>query len=188
MKVYFVGSISGKKLYLKNYKHIVNSLSEFGCEVIENTIKPTEEDVKTLSDEDKVKYYRRVLKWIDYSDIVVAEVSHPSIGVGHEVSVAIEKQKPVILMHVDGYSPHFMEGLKTDKLCVVKYEFNDLNNVLKDALEFASDQQDTRFNFFISPKIGTYLDWVSKRKRIPRAVYLRKLIEEDIKRNKEFEG
>jgi hypothetical protein len=53
--------------------------------------------------------------------------------------------------------------------------------------DYLSDTQDVRFNFFISPQIGNYLDWVSKNKRIPRAVYLRRLIEEDMKNNKEYE-
>jgi hypothetical protein len=45
---------------------------------------------------------------------------------------------------------------------------------------------DTRFNFFISPKIGNFLDWIAKKKKLPRAVYLRKLIEDDMDKNKEY--
>ena len=54
------------------------------------------------------------------------------------------------------------------------------------ALDYVSSAQDVRFNFFISPTIGLYLDWISKNKRIPRAVYLRKLIEEEMRENKEY--
>ena len=61
-----------------------------------------------------------------------------------------------------------------------------VEEALKLALDYASDQMDTRFNFFISPKHGNYLDWISKNKKVPRAVYLRRLIEKDMDENKEY--
>jgi hypothetical protein len=56
--------------------------------------------------------------------------------------------------------------------------------VLEKAIEYAINQQEVRF---ISPNIGRYLDWISKVKKIPRSVYLRALIERDMKENTEFE-
>ena len=36
----------------------------------------------------------------------------------------------------------------------------------------------------LKPKIANYLDWIARKKRTPRAVYLRRLIEEDMKASK----
>jgi hypothetical protein len=71
-------------------------------------------------------------------------------------------------------------------MIVIKYDATNLREQLKCALSFAQNNVDTRFNFFISPSIGNYLDWISKNKNIPRSVYLRTLIEKDMVINKEY--
>jgi hypothetical protein len=187
MNIYFVGSIAGKKNYLENYQKVVEILKKFGHKVFEITLKPSKEYVYTLSDEKKVKQYRRVLSWINKTDIMVAECSYSSLGVGFEISLAVEKGKPVIVLYEEGNAPHFLEGIKSEKLTVVKYKLHGLENLLKGALEFASEQMDTRFNFFISSRLASYLDWISRKKRIPRAVYLRQLIRKAMKRDRIYQ-
>jgi hypothetical protein len=45
-----------------------------------------------------------------------------------------------------------------------------------------------RFNFFVSPKILTYLDWVGQKRMIPKSVFLRNLIEREMKKDRDFKG
>lgn len=188
MKIYFIGSISGKEKYLENYQKIVGTLESQGHTVIENTLKPSQEYVyDEITDDEKVKYYKQVLKWINKADVVVAEASHSSLSVGHEISVALEKSKPVVVLYTEGNAPHFLEGITSDRLIIENYNMNNLASVLNASVDYASDQQDTRFNFFISPKIANYLDWISKSKRLPRAVYLRNLIEDHMTDNQEYQ-
>ncbi len=188
MKVYFVGSIAGKTKYKENYEHIISILEEMGNKVVENTMGPTLDQVYSLTDEGKIEQYRSVLKWIQSSDILVAEATHPSLGVGYEISLALEKGKPVVVLYSEGNAPHFLEGYENEKLVILKYRPEDLKDTLTDAVKFASEQADIRFNFFISPSIATFLDWISKEKRIPRSVYLRRLIENDIKNYPEYQA
>jgi hypothetical protein len=185
MKIYFVGSISGREKYLKNYQAIIRKLKKLDHEVIENTISPKKEWVYSLTDKQKVEYYKQVLDWINGVDVVVAESSYSSISVGHEISVALEKEKPVIVLYKEGEASHFLRGIDSEKVQVIKYDDKDLGPILEQAINKASFQADTRFNFFISPRIVNYLDWIAKKKRIPRAVYLRRLIEKDMKRSEE---
>ena len=186
MKIYFVGSISGKDRYLKHYQKIISSLKQLGHEVSEITLEPTKEYVYGMSDEKKVEQYKRVLKWISDADVVVAEGSYSSMGVGYEISLALEKGKPVIVMYEEGQSAHFLEGIESDRLAITKYRIENLDKVLEDALDFSSKQRDTRFNFFISRRLSSYLDWISRKRRIPRAVYLRQLIRKEMQRKREF--
>jgi hypothetical protein len=186
MKVYFVGSISGKDKYFQNYNRIVDFLKKEGHKVYEITLKPSKGFVYNLSDEEKVEQYKRVLSWITDADVIVAECSYSSLGVGYEISLALEKGKPVVALYEEGHAPHFIEGIKSEKLAVVKYSLDDLHKTLKDAIEFVSEQMDVRFNFFVSPRIVNYLDWIAKQRKMPRAVYLRRLIEKDMVKNKDF--
>lgn len=188
MKVYFVASIRGKTRFLENYKQIVGFLQAKGFDIIENTLKPTEKEVYALSDRGKIDYYRKVLRWLSQVDLVVAEASFSSLGVGHEISLALEKNKPVIVLYETGQAPHFLQGIQSDRLIVVKYDLSDLSDVLLRALDRASAQTETRFNFFLPRKLIVYLDWISKKKRLPRAVYLRQLIRSEMQRNREFQS
>jgi len=189
MKVYFVGSITGKKQYLENYRRIVEALKKLGVDVAENTLEPTEDYVKSLPDDGKVEYYKKVLQWINAADIVIAEGSYQSIGVGHEISLAIGKGKPVVVVHQKGtYAAHFLEGIRSDKLMVLQYDLDELEDVIKEAIDYAAEQVDTRFNFFISPKHQHYLDWISRKRMVPRAVHLRKLLERDMAEDKEYQA
>jgi 2'-deoxynucleoside 5'-phosphate N-hydrolase len=186
MKIYFVGSISGRKKYLSSYKLIVETLKKAGHQVTENTIEPTDDYVFNLTDDQKVEYYKQVLKWIRLSDVLVTEVSHPSLGIGHEISLALERGKPVLALYTEGQAPHFLEGMGSDQIAVVKYDEQNLRTELASALDFVSQSADTRFNFFISPKHVQFLDWVAQTKKIPRSVYLRQLIEKDRDNHQEY--
>jgi hypothetical protein len=145
------------------------------------------EDALNKTDEQRIKYYKQVLAWIASSDVVVLEVSFPStLHIGHEITLALDKGKPVVALYKKGFEPSFFLGLEHEKLLWVEYTDADLEKSLTDSLDFALQQSDVRFNFFISSQIGIYLDWISKNKRIPRAVYLRKLIEEEMQHNSEY--
>lgn len=189
MKIYFSGAIAQKDVFGKYYDSIVSCLKKMGHEVFEDTTVTSLTDAVNKTDKERMDYYKKVLKWIAGSDVVVVEVSFPStLHIGHEITIALEKGKPVMGLYREGYEPSFFLGLQDEKLMWVKYSDDSLDKDLKYAMELISEKIDTRFNFFISPKIGNYLDWVSKKKRLPRAVYLRKLIEEDMKKNREFEA
>ena len=188
MKIYFTAAISQKPQYGVYYDRIVQCLEKLGHKVVhEHITKVSMQDVSSESDEKKVKYYRDVLRWITEADIVIAETSFPStLNVGHEVSLSLEKGKPVIALHLKGKESVFFSGNQSEKLVYESYTESTLESVLESSLEYASDRQDVRFNFFVSPDIQQYLDWVAKYKRTPRAVYLRELLERDMRENKEW--
>jgi hypothetical protein len=128
-------------------------------------------------------------KTIANCDVVVCEASFPStISIGHEVSVALDKGKPIIALYQPKKEPGVLEGINSERFMLLEYTQKDLKEVLDYGMEGAVEQIDVRFNFFISPKISKYLDKVSKETKTPRAVYLRNLIEEDMDSNDEYNG
>ena len=190
MKAVFVASHSQSKDLESFYKRILVVLEEMGCSVFTGSLFEKNKKEELLKDQ-KVRevWYKTSIKKIREADVVIVEASYPSTAnVGHELTYALDLGKPVIVLYLTGRDPMFLKGRVDDKLAIIPYTDDDLEQVLKNALDYAISVQDTRFNFFISPEIGAYLDWISKNKRIPRAVYLRRLIEEDMKSNKEYNG
>lgn len=190
MKIYFTGALSGKEKYLENYKAIVAHLRLRGHKVFAEHIltEGKEKQVKQQTAEDRENVYKDLLKKIKTSDMVVAEISTPSVSIGHEITNALEMSKPVIIMHIPGETSSLLEGKVDEKLHIVTYNLENLNEVLDKALEEARLKMDVRFNFFVSPKILAYLDWVAQKRMVPRSVFLRNLIEREMKKDKEFKG
>ncbi len=188
MKIYFVASISGKKIYTENYKKIVKELEHLGHKVISDHILGVNSlDLNRESPEDRIKHNKQLNKWLSSIDVVVAEVSYPSVSVGYELAIALEKGKPVLALHVAEKTPVALVGEPSDRFMMEPYTLDDISRDLKLLLEQLADQMDVRFNFFVSPKIVSYLDWIAKKRRMPRAVYLRRLIEDDMKKNRDYE-
>ncbi len=187
MKVYFTASMSGKEELGSHYQKIVDTLQEMGHNVIADHVLGVDaKDLKEESKEEREKHFHKVKKWISGAEIMVAEVSHSSTNVGYEISLALEREKPVLALYVKDKVPVLLVGIAYDRLALVPYEMEGLKATLESNVDDLKEQMDVRFNFFISPKIGSYLDWIAKHRRTPRAVFLRRLIEEHMQKNKEY--
>ena len=128
------------------------------------------------------------MREINKADVIVAEVSFPStINVGHEVGLALDKGKPVVALYAEDKGSPFFEGIGSDLFFYNEYSPIDVDSFLPKLMDDVIKRVDVRFNFFISPEIGRYLDWVNQKRKIPRAAFLRGLIEKAMKLDKEFE-
>jgi hypothetical protein len=189
MMVYFSASIYQRKEYGAYYKRIVSWLENKGYKVKHDhiTSAPDLEKISKSPKEENEAYYKNAVKWMMNADLIVIEASFPStLNIGHEISVGLEKGKPVVVMFEKGKSSAFLDGLNSDRLLLIEYDDANLEEMLEEAVDFAKNQADTRFNFFISPRHSTYLDWISQHRRIPRSVYLRNLIKRDMEENPDF--
>lgn len=181
MKVFFNASLTGRKDYEDNYRAIDEIIRKSGHKLIASpTFTAHSNDVRSETIDQAEEYFKKLERWIKQSEINVFEVSYPSLGIGTEVAMSLQYNKPTIALHVKGINPYILQGNSNDKLQLLEYTLEDLEDTLSYALDYASHIQDVRFNFFVSPKITAYLDWIAKHKRIPRSVYLRDLIERDM--------
>jgi len=148
MKVYFTAAISALSQYGDNYKKIVSSLEDLGHTVIADHIlkKSLTQVLYQEKPEEHEAYYKSMIKNISSSDLLVAEVSFPStVHVGHELTLALEKDKPVLALFIKGKRPVLFWGITSDKFYATEYELGDLKKTLKDAIEYLTEQMDTRF-------------------------------------------
>lgn len=193
MKLYFCAAIYAKDSYGTDYNIIVEQLRSLygkGSVVSEHITGVDLKSIKKQEGGSRIDFYKSVDRWIKSSDVFVAEVSFPSsINVGHEMTRALDYEKPVLALYQKGKSPMFLEGFQNDKFILAEYDPKDkagLERLVKKSIKKLMKATDIRFNFFISPEISRYLDWVAKYKRIPRSVYLRDLIENEMEENTEY--
>ena len=119
MNIYFACSLTGGREYESVYQTIVKALVEKGHQV------PTAHLAETgvmaveaaLSPEE---VYSRDVAWVRSCDILVAEVSVPSHGVGYEIGFALGIGKPVLALYQNGRKVSKMISGNPDKNLAVK--------------------------------------------------------------------
>ncbi len=187
MNIYYTASARGIKHFQSKYKKIYDTIGKLGHKNLDDLVlKISEEKFYEGSQEDQTLFYEQTMKLIKSADTVILEVTVPSFSMGYVLHKALEMGKPVIALYQSGNPPYFAQGIENEKLQVIEYDDESLQDTLVDAIEYAQGKADVRFNFFISPAIGNYLDWISKVKKIPRSVYLRNLIEKNMEDNDEY--
>ena len=97
MKIYFAGSIRAGRDDQEVYQRIIRGLMELGPVLTEHVGSPELTEVGDDGPSDD-EIYRRDMGWLDEADVVVAEVTVPSLGVGYEIGRAELLGKPVICL------------------------------------------------------------------------------------------
>lgn len=97
MKIYFCGSIRGGRDLALRYERIIGMLRGYGMVLTEHvgSDEVIQAKDRALTDQE---IHDRDMAWIRESDLLVAEVTVPSLGVGYEIGRAIELGKPVLCL------------------------------------------------------------------------------------------
>lgn len=133
--VYFAISISGGRDNLETGKEIVKLLKEkFNFEVLsEHVVK--DDAWKYDSQFPTQHVFERDMKWIEESVCLIAEVSSPSLGVGYEISHALNLKKPVLCLvkkDVDDKLSKIIRGNTSTYIRVVSYKnIKDIESIIR---------------------------------------------------------
>jgi len=107
MNIYFSCAITGGRQDQLIYAALVEALLEDGHVVPTSSLaSPAVMEAEAIVSPQDV--YERDVAWVNACDVVVAEVSTPSHGVGYEIALAICRGKPVLCF--------FQEGRRVSKM------------------------------------------------------------------------
>jgi len=95
-KIYFCGSIRGGRSDREIYAGLIQHISKYATVLTEHIGDPLVGADHELTDK---QIHDRDLKWLQESDLVIAEVSQTSLGVGYEIGRAIEMKKPIVCLY-----------------------------------------------------------------------------------------
>ena len=97
-KVYFAGSIRGGREDAAVYKRIIDYINTTDTVLTEH-IGLGSLSVKARTKEDDVHIYERDTEWLRSSDVLIAECTNPSHGVGYELAYAEALNIPVHIFY-----------------------------------------------------------------------------------------
>lgn len=127
MKIYFSGSIYGGRQKLETYKKLVKELQKYG-EVLDAEVA----DENVLIDEQGKsdnEIFENLEKELNQADLVFAEVTVPSLGVGYEIGYADKSNKRIIGIYDKTVVPKITTMLRGNKrLKIIPYE--DINEII----------------------------------------------------------
>lgn len=134
MDIYFSCAITGGRQDQAVYAHIVHFLQSHHHHVL--TAHLSNVDIlKTESQADAAQVYQRDVDWVQQCHALVAEVSTPSHGVGYEIALALQMQKPVLCCYRAGCKVSKMIlGNPHPALFICQY--NDPSNLEGDLQDF----------------------------------------------------
>jgi len=125
MKIYFAGSIRGGRNDKELYLQLIQHLAKYGQVLTEHIgdVNLTELGEDGPSDE---WIYNRDMSWIQESDVVIAEVSTPSLGVGYEIGKAENMNKKMLCLYRNQQNKRLSAMISGNpNVKIVKYETLD---------------------------------------------------------------
>jgi len=185
MKIFFCASIRGKRGEL--YQRIVRILKNRARKVFANHILRTnQKKMDAWTPAEKDLYHKRVLENLRKSDVVVAEISYPSMSIGYLIALSVSWQKPTIVLFFGKEAPNILSSLESfGHLRVIEYQdIKEMEQYLKREIDLAIKELDIRFTMLLPPEIVNFLNKVSREKNVPKSVYIRNLIKENMKTKK----
>lgn len=173
LNVYFSGSSSEFDTRKELYSEIIRSINLLGSKLTYDW----------TNDKEKLKpseIFEKASEGIKNADVVVAEISFPSIGVGQQIGLALSWKIPVISLHQLGSSQvsKFAMGMESPYLQIKEYEIKNINDILDKSFASIINKQFERFNFISTKEINDYLEKKSKEQNISKSQYLRRIVRE----------
>ena len=136
MKIYFACSITGGREFEPAYQAIVRALAENGHDVLTaHLAEPAA--IKSEAALSSNEVYARDVEWIRASNVLIAEVSVPSHGVGYEIGFTLGIGKPVLALTEEGRKVSKMISGNPDPNLTVK-TYKSIEDAIKTALVFLS--------------------------------------------------
>ena len=94
MKIYFAGSIRGGRSDVGLYHRMIEYLKRDHTVLTEHV-----GDLSLQKSSTDTAIYNKGTAWLRESDVVIAECSNPSLGVGYELAYAEKCEKPVHIFY-----------------------------------------------------------------------------------------
>ena len=98
MKIYFAGAIRGGRDETDIYNNIITYLSS-KAEVLTEHVGSSEPTTIGETNRSDREIFMRDMEWLQSADLVIAEVTTPSLGVGYELGIATKLKIPVLCLY-----------------------------------------------------------------------------------------
>ena len=104
LKVYFACSIRGGRDQSSSYEQLIDYIKERA--IVLSEIFADQKLTAEGMNKPNYDIWKTDMDWVSEADVLIAEVSQPSLGVGYEIAKAEEMEKPILCLY------RYQEGSK----------------------------------------------------------------------------
>jgi nucleoside 2-deoxyribosyltransferase len=184
MKVFFIGDRKGSKKD-EVYNDIISIIQKQGAKVDKTHFDRTSDEDSQHVEEAYILYMNSLKE----CDVVIAEVTDMSSGIGFMIATALNLKKPVLTLFDNKSSRNpskTLTGARNKLLEFAEYSNSSLEQKINKFLISAKQKLDTKFILIIPAEIDRYLEWASTEKRMHKAQIVREAIEKVMDGDKEW--
>jgi len=194
MKVYFTCSTAEFFKYRDSYFQIRNYLIENGYTLTRDWLPHTEEALKqgrTDINRNIKQIYQDCIRSIKEADLVIIEDTVSNFSTGHQITVALQHQKPTLVIWQGRkhrqFKQMFIHGIDSDYLQVSEYSPNKLLEIIQIFItKYESITERNRFHLVLNSLERNYLDWAQYTKNRSRTKVIREALRWEIEKDEEY--
>lgn len=166
MKVFFSCSTNNILSHKDAYEAIVLAIKEEGHDLTRNWLKKSIELAsQKVPDIKRGDHYSLVMSAIISADLVILDSSVQSMSIGHQLTFALDKGKPTLLlanMSEESMKDLFISGSKSSFLTMKNYEnVSEIPKIVKDFLRKNSSKSKIRFQIVLDKPQHDYIEWAA---------------------------
>lgn len=139
-------------------------------------------------DDNKKNFHLRTIKRIKKAEVLIADISDPSVTIGALIEYAISNNIPVLCLCHEAYKkdiPSLMKYYDAKLFTLTLYNPENLEKLLKNYFD-SFKKGKVKFNAFIPLELDSYMKWYSRKYHIAKSDFVRDLILEKMKADKEY--
>lgn len=167
MRVFFTCSTRSIDKYANFYRAIRNTILKLGHQLsrdwIDYSINVAQRKIPDIPSH---TLYKDVMGAIVTADVVVIDATVRSMPLGHQLTYALQKDKPVLVLRYKSKGEEveklFIEGSEEKDLVVTEYEsIDDIKKHLQKFFKKYEDKSVRRFNLVITGTEDSYISWAA---------------------------
>jgi len=193
MKVYFTASTADFNKYKDDYFAIRDFLIVENHTLTRDWLKHTGERIKAKkSDVYNIReIYKKCMIAINKADLVIIEDTVSNFSTGHQITVALQKQKPTLVLWQGEKHRHFntmfIHGIDSDYLETARYTSSDYKKIIRKFVnKYQHIHNKTRFNLVINQSERNYLDWIQLNRGLSRTRVIRNALKHELTNDNEY--
>ncbi len=192
MKVVFITSTSKLPEYFPIYKQICEIIVSLGHELTRDWIDEALQNQETKNKVDFDKLYADIITSIINADVAIVEGTVKGLTAGHQMTIALQKGKPVLHLHQSTNRDMFSlttNGVISELLNDEVYtNTNELPEIIEKFLEENKTGKKTRFNLVLSSQEDRYIEWSAFIHKKSKTELIRGLIRKEMKADDRYKN
>ncbi len=194
MKIYYTCSTAEFVKYKKNYFAIRDFLVKEGHILTRDWLARAKSKIEAGQEvlTNIQQIYDECIAGINESELVIIEDTVSNFSTGHQITIALQRQKPTLVLWCRPKHRHFkqtfIQGIRSQYLEVAEYNLDNYQEIIKKFIKkYENANKKNRFHLVIDEVERKYLDWAQFQRNKSRTNIIREALRKHLDNDDEYQ-